>query len=104
MKFNTQGVTYAPNDLDHVFRNALLTRGTYRLNYALSVEITALAELETGGYYFKPGMHWTVTDDLRLGFGAELPGGKEKGFFGYYRMNGRTWVSLAYSFIPKRKK
>lgn len=104
LTFNTQDIIYAPNDLDHVFRNAILTRATYRLNYALSVEMTALAELETGGYYFKPGVTWKVTDELHLSGGAEFPGGNKKGFFGYYQENARTWFALAYSFIPKRRK
>ncbi len=102
--FNTQDIHYAPNDLDHVFRNTLLTRIAYRLNYAVSIELTALAELETAGYYFRPGITWKITDALHLSGGTELLGGKDRGFFGYYRDNARTWFSLAYSFIPKRKK
>ena len=96
--FNTEDVSYAANDLDHIFNNAVAMRIEYQFNYKLETEIRAAFEFQNEGYYINPKLEYSLLSDLKILVAADILFGKRQSFFGNFQDNTRARFAINYYF------
>jgi len=64
--------------------------------------LQGIVNAEKGDYLLQPEFSWQLADGLNLTFGADILGGGEDTFLGFFESNDRIRVSVKSdsSFIP----
>lgn len=84
--------TYAPTEIDHVFRSTFILDLDYRFNYKWNASLRTVADWKTNGYYIQPDLQYRPNDQWQIHLRSDILTGKETGFFGFFEANSRISV------------
>ncbi|NNF32870.1 MAG: hypothetical protein HKN68_02110 [Saprospiraceae bacterium] len=96
--FNTAGITYDADDLNHIFNNAILADVGYRHNYNWSFNLRAALEFDRFGMYLYPNVSRRLNNQFKFLAGLEILRGSSDGFFGFYNENSRLRVAIRHYY------
>lgn len=87
---------YEATELDHIFQSALMLDAKLQLNYRWHLAMRAVTDFASGGLYFEPKLGLRASDRCQMYLSADLLGGNEQSFFGYFSNNSRLAFHLTY--------
>lgn len=96
--YQIKGIPYKPIDIQHLFRNSVVTNFDLTFHNGLAAKLVSVINLSSMDFLIRPEVNYTTSKGIKFIVRGDILEGKDDTFFGIYSQNSRIQCKIEYMF------